>query len=104
MPPGHITIKDIARSVGVHHATVSRAVRNDPRIVSATTSRIKAAAIELGFQPDTHMHALSAFRAGLRAQNFRDTHGFIWPENTPEEVAQQPYVSRTITAARTLTN
>ena len=43
-----ITIKDIAREVGVHHATVSRALRGDPRITEETRGRIREVAVKFG--------------------------------------------------------
>lgn len=54
------TIKDIAGVCGVHHATVSRALRGNPCVAPATLARINAAAKELGYEPDPMMSALAA--------------------------------------------
>lgn len=45
-----ITIKDIASALGIHHATVSRALRNDRRISENTRKKIVAYAQEKGYQ------------------------------------------------------
>ncbi len=39
-----ITIKDIAKELNVHHSTVSRALRNDPRVNEATRDLVLACA------------------------------------------------------------
>lgn len=57
-----ITIKDIARSAGVSHTTVSRALRGDPRIASDTTERILQLATEMGYVPNSIAQSLGAQR------------------------------------------
>lgn len=51
-----ITIKDIAKELNVHHSTVSRALRNDPRVNQSTRDMILAYAIENDYQ--TNMNAV----------------------------------------------
>ncbi len=50
----------------MHHTTVSRALRDDPRITSAQRRRVQAIAGKLGYQPDS---LLSAFAHYCRARN-----------------------------------
>ena len=57
-----ITIKDIAKSAGVSHTTVSRALRGDPRITPDTTERISQLAEELGYIPNLIAQSLNAQR------------------------------------------
>lgn len=45
-----ITIKDIARELNVHHSTVSRALRDDPRVKPETKQLIKKYAEDHGYQ------------------------------------------------------
>ncbi len=47
-----ITIKDIARKLNLHHATVSRALRDDPRVTPETKSLVVSLAEELGYYPN----------------------------------------------------
>ena len=45
-----ITIKDIARELGIHHSTVSRALRSSPDINTETIERVTKYASEKGYQ------------------------------------------------------
>jgi LacI family transcriptional regulator len=51
-----ITIKDIAKELNVHHSTVSRALRNDPRVNEKTRDQVLAYAREHEYQ--TNMNAV----------------------------------------------
>jgi len=51
-----ITIKDIAKELNVHHSTVSRALRNDPRVNEKTRDMVLAYAREHEYQ--TNMNAV----------------------------------------------
>ena len=46
------TLQDIAKRAGVGKATVSLALRNDPKISAATRERVRAIAEELKYRPD----------------------------------------------------
>nr|WP_299381628.1 LacI family DNA-binding transcriptional regulator [Allomuricauda sp.] len=56
----NITIKDVARELGIHHVTVSRALRDTGSVKKETRDRIKQKATELGYKPNR------------LAQNFRN--------------------------------
>jgi len=58
-----VTLRDIARKAGVHYATVSRALRKDPRIGKAMVAKIQALAQKLGYVPDPMLSGLSAYRS-----------------------------------------
>lgn len=45
----YVTITGIAKELGLSHSTVSRALRDHPRISKATTERVKKLASELGY-------------------------------------------------------
>lgn len=47
-----ITIKDIARELGVHHSTVSRALNENSRVKSETRDNVWKKARELGYRPN----------------------------------------------------
>lgn len=49
---GTITMKDIAKELGVSVATVSRALKDSPRISEAQREKIKAFAVEHNFYPN----------------------------------------------------
>jgi len=44
-----VTIKDVARKLGIAHSTVSRALRDSPLISKETKDRVRDAANELGY-------------------------------------------------------
>jgi LacI family transcriptional regulator len=46
---GRVTGYDVARALGMSQSTVSRALRDDPRVVPATREMVKATAAELGY-------------------------------------------------------
>jgi len=73
------TIKDIACEAGVHHATVSRALRGLPSVAQETVRRVKAAAGKLGYEPDPMMHALAVYRSANRETRYRETIAFPRP-------------------------
>lgn len=81
------TIEDVARVAGVHHSTVSRALRRSPSIPASTRERIESAARELGYRPDPLLSALAnrkqmgdapAYRATLAwVTNFDTARGWV---------------------------
>lgn len=62
--PNHrrISIRDLAKHLGVSHATVSLALRDHPRISAAVREKVRKAAEELGYQPDPMLSALAHYR------------------------------------------
>jgi LacI family transcriptional regulator/LacI family repressor for deo operon, udp, cdd, tsx, nupC, and nupG len=56
--PKPVSIKDIARAAGVSPSTVSRALRNHPRIGKDTTSRIHQLAKDLRYTPSLPARSL----------------------------------------------
>jgi LacI family transcriptional regulator len=96
-----VTIKDIAAEIGVHHSTVSRALRDDPQIAPATRALITEAALRLGYAPDPMLRALALYRSSLHPVPQKETLAFIWPEQTRSVVARSPYLQRYFRGAQT---
>jgi LacI family transcriptional regulator len=53
------TSHDVARLAGVSQPTVSRALRDDPRVAPETRARVRAAAAKLGYVPSRRGRSLS---------------------------------------------
>lgn len=58
----NVTMGDVAEAAGVSAATVSRALRDDPRITAAVRDRVKTAAAALGYAPNPLVQALMTQR------------------------------------------
>ena len=53
-----VSIKDIARTAGVSHSTVSRALSDSPLVSAQTKSRIQNLARDMGYSPDAQARSL----------------------------------------------
>ncbi|MEV7756657.1 LacI family DNA-binding transcriptional regulator [Microbacterium sp. NPDC089180] len=105
-----ITSRDVARLAGVSQPTVSRALRDDPRVSEDTKKRVRDAAALLGYVPSEAGRALSSGRTrriGLLVTDLDnqfyshiiaplhrelETHGYqlvLHTETTDESVAER---------------
>ncbi len=78
-----VSIKDIARAVGKHHTTVSRALRGDPSISVETKRLIATAAQKLGYVPDPHLAEVMKI-VRKRSKKIDDTLALAVPPAAPE--------------------
>jgi DNA-binding LacI/PurR family transcriptional regulator len=63
-PQPRITLRDIARQLGVSHTTVSRALRDDPQISQTMREQVRNAVQKTGYRPDPMLSALAHYRRG----------------------------------------
>jgi len=68
-----VSLRDVARAVGVSHVTVSLALRHDPRISVDRQQEVESVAKHLGYQPDPMLASLSAYRQAKRPVTIRST-------------------------------
>ncbi|MBK1880441.1 LacI family DNA-binding transcriptional regulator [Pelagicoccus mobilis] len=61
-----VTMVDVAKLAGVSQPTVSRALRNDPRISEAVKSKVREAADKLDYRPNPLVSALTSQIRGYR--------------------------------------
>jgi LacI family transcriptional regulator len=66
-----VTMIQVAREAGVDKATVSRALKGDPRISLATRERVWEAVKRLGYEPDAVAKGLSSSKSEMVAIVFR---------------------------------
>jgi LacI family transcriptional regulator len=72
-------LRDIAAVAGVHHSTLSRALRGHPRISAARTAELRALAKQMGYVPDPVLGALMAYRTSRRPAAFHATIAWLNP-------------------------
>ena len=58
--PPKSTMRDVAASLGISHSTVSRALRDDPRITAGVRKQVARAAEKLRYRRDTKVSELMA--------------------------------------------
>jgi len=81
--PAHlVTVRDIAKRLKVSHTTVSRALKNDPRISGPVRQKVQATAREMGYRPDPMLGALARYRADRSSRGIRAELAWVncWPE------------------------
>lgn len=81
-PVARITVRQIAQQLEVSHTTVSRALKNDPRISGAVRKKVQATAETMGYRPDPMLSALAAYRKGQTKQSIGAELAWIncWPD------------------------
>ncbi len=88
MPPapssnsGRVSLRDVARAVGVSHVAISLALRGDARVSEKRRSEIKLAAERLGYRPDPMLSSLAAYRRTKQRVEISSTVAWInqWPD------------------------
>jgi len=71
------TLRDVAKHLGISHATVSRALRDDPRITEAVRRRVRQAAQKLGYRRDPKLAELMTHLRGSKRRAFHGTLAWI---------------------------
>lgn len=95
-----LTLTALAGHLGLSLATVSYALRGDPKIPPSTREREQAAARELGYRPNPRVSSLMAHirRAHARAPGERIA--FVWVHTTREDVGRDPFLRMVFRGAR----
>lgn len=71
------TMRDVAAHLGISHATVSRALRHDPRITEAVRRRVLQAAQQLGYRRDPKLAELMTHLRGSKQRAFHGTLAWV---------------------------
>ena len=80
VPPASLvplTMKDVALTAGVHQTTVSRALRNDPRITESAKARIREVAERLGYRPNPLLSALGTMRRQRASARYQTAIAYV---------------------------
>jgi DNA-binding LacI/PurR family transcriptional regulator len=77
-----VSLRDVAREVGVSHVTVSLALRGDPRVSEKRRREVEVVAKRLGYRPDPMLASLSAYRHAKRPVTIHSTIAWLnqWPD------------------------
>jgi len=86
MKQRRVTMANIAKEIGVSHATVSLALRNHPRISPAMRKQIQDKALEMGYQPDPMLTILAHYRHGRTQSNVQAAIAWINCWAIPKEL------------------
>ncbi|WP_372807728.1 LacI family DNA-binding transcriptional regulator [Pontiella sp.] len=84
-----VTLRDIAKELGISHVTVSLALRDHPRISAATKLRVQQKADEMGYHPDPMLSALSHYRLSNQEKPVQATLAWINPLQHPGRLLKQ---------------
>ena len=81
-PGNRVSLRDIARALSLSHSTVSRALRNRPRVAKELREKIQRTAEEMGYRPDPMLAALAQYRQGKSNPEIGSAIGWInhWPK------------------------
>lgn len=71
MPRSQATLQDVARAAGVSMMTVSRALRDAPKVAPSTKKKVQAVARSLAYQPDPHLSRMMQMVRGRKRVRFR---------------------------------
>lgn len=88
MAGGRTSMQEIAEAVGVSRMTVSRALRNDPKISVGTKTRVRKACETVGYQLDPRLSELMSHLR--RTREPRSTETIAYLHLLPEEPAGNP--------------
>lgn len=80
--PARVSMRDLAKKLGVSHVTVSLALRDNPRISAAMRKQIRDLAETMGYRPDPMLSALAHYRRGKNEKAVSSGLGWInaWPD------------------------
>jgi len=85
------TLIDVAKEAGVHHSTVSRALKNHPGIPEKTRKKIMAVVTRLKYVPDPNLTALAAYKNANRPVGFLANLAWITNFSTEEGWKDNPH-------------
>ncbi|MDQ8194647.1 LacI family DNA-binding transcriptional regulator [Coraliomargarita sp. SDUM461004] len=75
------TLRQVAEAAGVHHTTLSRALRHHPEIAAAKAEYLREFARKMGYVPDPMLRALAAYRGGRRPMAFHSVIAWLNPSS-----------------------
>lgn len=99
MPKKRVSLADLAKELDTTPATVSRGLRNDPRISSAMKARIQKLAKERGYRPDPETTRLMAHIRSSRDKRSDSVLALLSDAHAHGDLSQDPYTRKLIQGA-----
>jgi LacI family transcriptional regulator len=95
-----ITLQQIARVAGCSLATVSYALRDDPRIRPDTRALVRKVGEQLGYRPNPRFSALMSHIRKSRPVAAGERIAFVWVHTSRSESAKDPFLQRIFHGAK----
>lgn len=92
-PAKRPSLADLARACGVSTMTVSRALRNHPKVAAETRDKVVAAAEAAGYRLDPKIGQLMQHLRSVRTRPTGEPLAMVWPDVTPDEREGSPFLS-----------
>lgn len=86
---GRVTLRDVAKTAGVHFTTVGLALRGDKRVNESTAKRIRDVAEEMGYHSNALLSALSSYRRDS-TKRFAGTLSYLLTNSVTESFDRNP--------------
>ena len=100
LPAAVITLQQIARAADCSLATVSYALRDDPRIRHETRTLVQKVAAQLGYRPNPRFSALMSHIRKSRPVAAGERIAFVWVHTSRAESAKDPFLQRVFLGAK----
>jgi DNA-binding LacI/PurR family transcriptional regulator len=84
-----VTLRDIAKKMGISHATVSLALRNSAQVSAAMRDKVQKTAKKMNYQPDPMLSALAQYRLSSQDRPAQATLAWINPLRAPANIRKQ---------------
>lgn len=81
---GRVTIREIAKEVGLHFTTVARALKDSDLVRPSTRKRVREAADRLGYQVDPFVSAFCSYRSRHLKKGYRGNLSWINGFDSPD--------------------
>lgn len=85
-------MRDIATHLGISHATVSRALRSDPRITESVRQKVTRTADKLGYKRDPVLSQLMAHLRTSKQRTFQGTLAWITDHDVTQPAERTPHL------------
>lgn len=85
-----VTLRDLAKRLGLTHATVSMALRDRPGIAKKTRQRVLEEAESCGYRPDPMLSALAAYRQNKKPAAYHGHLAWLYDHVTFDSFLSRP--------------